>query len=228
MTKPLKRSDQDKAWARGTRKIGERSYQGMPERQRFLIVCEGEKTEPYYFEALKATLKRGVVEVKVLGVGTNTLNLVERAVQEKSRVGTTGEARFDQVWVVFDRDDFPAPDFDNAIKKASANGVRCAWSNQAFELWYVLHFDDRSNRMQREDYQQCLSRHLKTEYLKSDAKMYHRLQALGSQAKAIERAAALETRRGETGSPPSKANPCTLVYQLVEELAQFRDHSLTQ
>jgi hypothetical protein len=33
-----------------------------PERRYFLIVCEGTKTEPNYFEAIKKELPRGVLE----------------------------------------------------------------------------------------------------------------------------------------------------------------------
>lgn len=224
MTKPLKKSDQGKAWARGTRKTGERDCHTRPLRQRFLIVCEGEKTEPHYFEAIKASLKRGVVQVRVLGLGTNTLDLVKRAVQEKKGIWVTGEAQFDQVWAVFDRDSFPADDFDNAIHLASEEGIPCAWSNEAFELWYILHFEDRSSAMPRKDYQKRLSKCLKFPYQKNDPSMYDRLQELGSEAKAIERAARLEKSRQDSGTTPSKANPCTLVYQLVEALAQFKDH----
>ncbi len=44
-------------------------------RQRFLIVCEGEKTEPNYFNSFRVP---GVV-IDVRGIGENTVRLVERA-----------------------------------------------------------------------------------------------------------------------------------------------------
>jgi len=100
-------------------------------RQRFLIVCEGAKTEPQYFERFRVP---GLV-VKVEGVGMNTLSLVEEAVKLRE------EDDYDQVWCVFDKDDFSIDQFENAIHCAKENGMYVAYSNQAFELWYVLHFE---------------------------------------------------------------------------------------
>jgi len=40
---------------------------------------------------------------------------------------------YDQVWSVFDKDDYSANDFNQAIAIASANGFGVAYSNQAFE-----------------------------------------------------------------------------------------------
>lgn len=52
-----------------------------------------------------------------------------------------GADRYTQIWCVFDKDDFNADDFDNAINRAKGHPfLRAAWSNEAFELWYVLHF----------------------------------------------------------------------------------------
>ena len=39
----------------------------------FLIVCEGEKTEPNYFKELEKELPRGTVELKIEGTGRNTI-----------------------------------------------------------------------------------------------------------------------------------------------------------
>ena len=48
----------------------------------FLIVCEGEATEPNYFESLKNDLPKGVLDVydfKIVGNGHNTVSLVNSA-----------------------------------------------------------------------------------------------------------------------------------------------------
>ena len=44
-------------------------------RKNFLIVCEGEKTEPQYFTAFRVSKKIFDVE----GIGSNTLSLIEKA-----------------------------------------------------------------------------------------------------------------------------------------------------
>ena len=43
---------------------------------------------------------------------------------------------------MFDKDDFSANDFNNAITIAESNNLGVAYSNQAFEYWIILHFDD--------------------------------------------------------------------------------------
>jgi len=108
-----------------TRKVDTRPAQKV-----FLIVCEGAKTEPNYFRGFKVA--GNVLDVR--GVGDNTLSLVEQAAKFKER----GE--YDQTWCVFDRDSFPADRFNRALDLARRLGMRVAYSNEAFELWYLLHF----------------------------------------------------------------------------------------
>jgi len=66
-------------------------------RPRFLIVCEGEKTEPNYFKSFRVN---AVVEVK--GVGRNTLSLVKHARKLRDEARRKGQP-FTKVWVVLDR-----------------------------------------------------------------------------------------------------------------------------
>ena len=77
-----------------------------------MIVCEGEKTEPNYFNALKNDLHKGKIEiVDIKGLGKNTKSIIKDA----KRLGKEYEAndlrKLDQVWAVFDRDSFPAKNF---------------------------------------------------------------------------------------------------------------------
>ena len=52
--------------------------------------------------------------------------------------------------MVFDKDDYP--DFDEAIELAKKNGFEVAYSNQAFELWFLLHFKKYSGKLHRREY----------------------------------------------------------------------------
>ena len=107
-----------------------------------LIVCEGERTEPNYFKSFKI-LSKDVLEIDIKGEGRNTLDLVEQALVIKRDNEKKKEIIYDQVWVVFDRDSFPHGQFNSAIKKARSNGLRVAYSNECFEVWYYLHFSYR-------------------------------------------------------------------------------------
>ncbi len=51
------------------------------------------------------------------------------------------EGDYDQVWCVFDRDDLLPRQISEALHYAQQGAIRVAFSNQAFELWYLLHFD---------------------------------------------------------------------------------------
>ena len=100
------------------------------ERKRYLIVCEGEKTEPNYFNAIKQYLRPGIVDVEIYGIGANTQTVVEYAKNKKKESLKTFRP-YDKVWVVFDRDSFSSSDFDNAISSAKASKFGCAWSNES-------------------------------------------------------------------------------------------------
>ncbi len=82
--------------------------------------------------------------MEIVGTGYSTLTLVNHAEQRQGKA----DQRFAEIWCVFDRDSFAAEDFDNAIHKCSGTPgkkhpfLHAAWSNESFELWYVLHFND--------------------------------------------------------------------------------------
>lgn len=217
MGKSLKLSDQNKPWARD---LAARKQGTTPKRRFFLIVCEGTKTEPNYFEGLKKELPKGVLHIVIKGEGKNTLSLVEQALAHKKAQQQFGPV--DKVWVVFDRDSFEPADFDNAIKKAASQNVGAAWSNEAFELWYLLHFEDRQTCMRRSDYEEKLTKYLGKTYKKNDVEMYVALKDRISEAR--KRAKGLDKHHSQAKSPPHQSNPCTQVHKLVEALHNLRPH----
>ncbi|MGD1845650.1 MAG: RloB family protein, partial [Salibacteraceae bacterium] len=84
----------------------------------FLIVCEGQKTEPHYFKGLKRQLSKGVlrqIEIDIRGIGANTQSLVKKALEIKSEIEFDTTRPIDQVWVVFDRDSFKKQQFNQAV-----------------------------------------------------------------------------------------------------------------
>jgi len=70
---------------------------------RILIVCEGEKTEPNYFEEIRREYRIHTANVRVLPseAGTNPMQIVQFA---EDTFRKSGKA-FDKVFAVFDRDD---------------------------------------------------------------------------------------------------------------------------
>jgi hypothetical protein len=178
-------------------------------RQRFLIVCEGEKTEPNYFRNFR--VPKNVAEIDVQGLGENPSKLVQSAKELKE------QEDYDQVWCVFDRDSWTVEDFNNAIKNAKAQGFKIAYSNEAFELWYVLHFEFLNTGIPRKDYLRKLTSLLDRAYQKNSETIYNEL--FEKQSIAIRNAENLLKQYAP--HIPVEDNPSTTVHLLVQELNKF-------
>ncbi|WP_414755960.1 RloB family protein [Anabaena sp. CCY 9910] len=176
-------------------------------RQRFLIVCEGQKTEPNYFRSFRVPK----VVIDVQGLGINPTGLVDRAKELRS------QGEYDQIWCVFDRDSWTEQDFCFAIKSANDEGIRIAYSNESFELWYILHFEFLDTGVSRSDYLRKLTALLGYQYSKNSESIYDEL--LSKQQKAIRNAENLLNQYSPCN--PVKDNPSTTVHLLVLELNKF-------
>ncbi|MEA5597988.1 RloB family protein [Rivularia sp. UHCC 0363] len=194
---------------RNTRGYSSRKVETREVRQSFLIVCEGEKTEPNYFRSFR--VPKNVVEIDVQGFGENPSRIVKIA-KELSK-----QEDYDQVWCVFDRDDFPKEDFNNAIKNAADKGIQVAYSNEAFELWYVLHFEFLNTGIPRSAYLKKLKSLLGNKYKKNSETIYDEL--FNKQPTAIKNAATLLKQYDPYN--PVENNPSTTVHLLVQELNRF-------
>ena len=204
----------------GRRKGGSKGYRprSIMKRapgERFLIVCEGEKTEPNYFNSFRLP---GLIHVHAEGFGVSPPQLVEVALEIKRNSSRNrGHEPFDQIWCVFDRDDWTDSDFNNAIRQAENKGLKVAYSNQAFELWYLLHFHFCNSPLSRKDYENKLSELMDSPYSKNSSNMYDQLRPhQGMAAKNARRLIEFYPN-----PQPASDNPSTTVHILVEELNQF-------
>lgn len=183
-----------------------------------LIVCEGAKTEPNYFEQFEVTN----ITIEPRGIGDNTIRLVEYAVAESIK------NKYDQVWCVFDKDSFPNKDFNSAVELAKNNNFGIAYSNESFELWYILHFEFLNSQITRNQYIKKLNNIFKSKkdegfpdsYKKNDPNIYRILKPY--QNTALKNAKNL-SKDYVSESVPSSATQCpvTYVYKLVEELNKW-------
>jgi hypothetical protein len=113
-----------------------------------LIVCEGKNTEPSYFNQFKLSS----ATIKALGKGYNTLSLVKHA------LFLSQQKKYDKIWVVFDKDNHTNANFNNAIKLAQSHSFGVAYSNQAFEYWLILHFNDhQGSKLDRSNYEKIIN-----------------------------------------------------------------------
>jgi hypothetical protein len=115
-------------------------------------------------------------------------------------------------------------DFNNSIKMAESMGMKVAYSNDAFELWFVLHYKSLEQALLRFQHYDMLSELWDMNYEKQGKKMdfctalYDFLldDHRANQTLAIERAKALLEEHKH--KPYAEQNPCTTVFQLIEVL----------
>lgn len=193
---------------------------------RLLIVTEGSKTEPLYFTAFRDRINqsygREYITVEIYGLGDNTVSLFNRA----KKLADRDAEGFTHVWVVYDKDSFPAGDFNvvpEICKSASTRDTeyRAAWTNEAFELWYLLHFGYIDSALSRDAYEPKLTAKLKDEglgrYQKNRNDMFDILEDRIDNA--ISNAERLEKKNA--GLSPANCNPGTTIHQLVKDLLPY-------
>ncbi len=210
-----------------------RKIESKSKRRYFLIVCEGEKTEPNYFKSLRNSLPKGVIEVcefNIDGTGYNTESLVKKSIELKATWEENLERKIDKLWVVFDKDSFNPKAFNSAIQMCLNNSpnIEAAWTNEAFELWYLLHFHFYNTAISRKQYQDLIEDNFKKKglkdykYQKNSLEMFSLLEMYGNREDAIKNAKNLEkVYLGATDF--ANHNPCTTVHKLVIELFGLDD-----
>lgn len=138
--------DQREADARDAHKARLRRQQAPPLRRAapareenpvLLILCQGEVTEVEYFRHFELA----TATIEAVGRAFDPEKLVEHALELRDQAKRRREP-YDQVWCVFDKDDTRPGNFNAAIQRAQGTGLEVAFSNQAFEFWLLLHFDD--------------------------------------------------------------------------------------
>lgn len=202
----------------------ERPVAELIEKPSILIVCEGENTEPSYFNQFRITSAK----VKPVGEGYNTVSLVKRALELAQK------RNYDQVWCVFDKDDFEDNDFNSAIKIAETNNFGVAYSNQSFEYWLILHLNDhQGGGMHRDSYNDKINELLKPFNVNYDGNgnklinedFFELLDGIDSKTNrkrveiAIDRAERNCNYFDHTN--PAKEESSTTVFRLVRELLKY-------
>lgn len=184
-----------------------------------LIVCDGEKTEPYYFNELRKIWKISSAQVDVVrGNKKDPTNIIERAIKlrddRKKDAKKEIAVEFDQIWCVFDNDN-RTKTVIKAIQEAEKEGFKCALSTPCFEIWYLLHCIYTTSPFR--NYTE-LVRELKKHYPQYD-KVECNIQFWIEKLKtALSNASKLRNHNNATGS----INPATDVDLLVDELINLR------
>lgn len=198
----------------------------------FLIVTEGERTEPLYLKGIQKKIKEkmdgriDVIEIPVIdihGEGCGTGKLIEVT----ERIVKEAKILYQNVWVVFDKDDFD--DFDVAIQLGKEKGYQVAWSNQSFEYWLYLHFNYSDSALHRYDWNEKLNEIFKQynlgdgTYRKNYDNIYDLVNVYDGVNSAIRNAKRRMAGFVDERDIPSQYDPGTMVYMLVEDLKRYLD-----
>ena len=104
-----------------------------------IIVCEGKKTEPIYFENFNVRNKNLKIAVVTGAAGKSYTELVQAAVRAKEKYTDGVEAEW-QLWCVSDVDNATEKQLADYKAAVTKEGFKIALSNPCFELWYLLHY----------------------------------------------------------------------------------------
>lgn len=218
--KPPKKSDLNKGWAKARQ---DRRIKIQPEYH--LIVTEGTDTEPLYFASIRDIINRQYprkIQLNISGKGNNTVSLFVKT-RQLVKDSVNG---YRHVWIVFDTDDFPAAHIERVVQLCAEHSTdetlyHAIWSNQCFELWFLLHFSFMQSDIHRSEYWPKLTEYLiqidGKEYTKDRKDMYQVLRPFLDVA--VTNAKRLDVIN--TGKPASLSAPGTKVYELIDVLRTY-------
>ena len=182
-----------------------------------LIVCEGKKTEPHYFNGLKVAYGLSNANISVTAAdGTDPVSVVQHAER------LMADFDYDRVFCVFDRDNHH--NYDTALRRmrdsrrGRAGTFAAITSWPCFELWLLLHYRYSTAAITAVGAQSAGDRALRelcthcSTYRKGAADIFKETAPLLNAA--IRHAKQLAQHNVASGTQ----NPSTLVHVLVEYL----------
>ena len=211
---PLSRSVRGQRRTPGLKRRGPR----REPKRRFVLFCEGARTEPAYFDAIKRGCASTLIAVEIVGAAGVPMTIAERAVEEANTRGRRRRKRDsfeedDEVWAVFDRDQHPH--FKDAVQWCEDHGVSVARSDPCFELWLILHERDHDRPCDHWEVQDDFAR-LHPEYDRSGSKTPDCADMVRRVEEAEKRAEAQLRRREKDRTP--FGNPSTTVFRLTRAI----------
>ena len=132
---------------------------------RYYIFCEGQATEPKYFQGFKRYIEdnpiyRDMVLIEIEGCQAETMRVIGRAEEYVS----DNKIAKGEIWCVYDKDSFPSSDVNGVVQRTKALNHKnpniqyhAAWSNECIEFWFMLHFAYYTSNNHRSEYVKFLN-----------------------------------------------------------------------
>ena len=183
------------------------------------VLTEGEKTEPQYIEILRREYRNTTIKIKREDTGLSAKSLLRRA-QEYKRRNNRRNPDFDEIWIIFDVDANPVRTINQVIQEARDSDIKIAISNPCLELWLVLHCQDQTGYIEREQIQR-MARTLGMIKRKDIALGAHRT-LIDKYDEARNRAKKLEIMHRNNNSKLWE-NPSSQIWKFVDRLIQSEE-----
>ncbi len=198
-------------------------YKHREAHPKIFIWSHTEKAEIEYFQDFKNYLKTPLLMPKK-EICWTPQELIQKVIKWKEK--EVCEEDGDQVWCIFDVDDFYQNNKNGLLKSindARSNNVKIAYANQCFELWVLLHFEKPTFAIARgDDIEKKIQRYFKDNkfgQFKKNQKVFQillpfQLQAIANAKKLLPSYGKIDWNKvlSESG------NPSTSIHFLVEEI----------
>jgi len=193
---------------------------------KIVVWSHTKKAEIEYFQGFKNYLQTPLL-VPRKDIHWKPQDLLDAVAEWKRNPENICEKDGDQVWCVFDVDDFFKDSQDEllqAVKTARNNNIKIAYANECFEFWILLHFKRTSAQIKRGSE---IEKEIQKEFKKNGLREFKKNQKvfdilLPFQEQAIENARILFPSNYEkidwTKVLSEKGNPSTNMHLLVEEI----------
>ena len=205
------------------RKRKERAAKDMARRRdalspydKVLIVCEGAKTEKYYFDELAKSYDINSHNIKIVGGGGSPTNIAKMA-ETQYKAGKKDRIPFDKVYCVFDKNSHA--DYQRALAQLeNKEDFEAIVSVPCFEYWLLLHYCDSAKPYEKRGSKSACDQvisELKTHiprYEKGGKNIFSRVQENLDTAIANAKSTLKAAQKSGTD------NPSTKVHLLVEYL----------
>lgn len=222
----MPKKSQKKSWKK------ERKQEYLEKKEyRYYIFCEGQQTEPSYFNGFKQYIEdnpiyKDMVLIEIEPCQAETMRVIGRA----EKYVKENKIQKGQIWCVYDKDSFPAKDFNGVEERAKQLNKNnddlkyyTAWSNECIEYWFILHFAYYDSNNHRSQYSVFLNEKFQQlgigKYQKNMRDIFDILMKNGNPKLAIRYAKKIiQSGKGKT---PTEIAPGTKLYELAEELAKY-------
>jgi len=201
-----------------------KEQRGVKAGDSFLLVCEGEVTEPTYFKELKNLLGARVAEVKVLPSKRSNpdsiISFAEKERQKREKLAGKGKAIcYDHVWAIIDAD-VPVSErnLHQLVQQADKAKVKLAFSYPCFEFWLVLHVSHNPPALGSQPKKVCAQLLTKAGYPISNTDNQRELNRIITPLTALYQDALNNTLPRHKLDRNAPTDPQTEVHLLIQDL----------